>query len=57
MAKKNISADQRISEKEFIVPYEIRLEKKINENFYLHPWQANYQALSEMKAATFEACL
>jgi hypothetical protein len=30
MAKKNISADQKISEKEFIIPYEIRLEKKIN---------------------------
>ena len=30
MAKKNISSDQRVSEKEFLVPYEIRLEKKIN---------------------------
>lgn len=57
MAKKNISAQQRVSEKEFIVPYEIRLEKKINEHFYLHPWQANYQILSEMKPETFDACL
>jgi len=46
MAKKNISVQQHVSEKEFVVPYEIRLEKKINEHFYLHPWQANYQILS-----------
>lgn len=53
MAKKNLSLDERVTSKDFIIPYEIKIEKKINENFYLHPWQTNYLVLSEMTSNTF----
>ena len=39
-----------------MIPYEIRVEKRINENFYLHPWNTNYVALSELSKSVYEEC-
>jgi len=30
MAKKNISLEERITSQDFMIPYEIKIEKKIN---------------------------
>ena len=57
MADKNNELDDKIDEKDFYIPYEIKVEKKINENFYLHPWRANYIILSEIANSQYEECL
>ena len=53
MADKNHELDDDIDEKDLYVPYEIKAEKIINQNFYLHPWRANYIMLSEIPKAQF----
>ena len=57
MAERNMNLDDDVSEKDLIVPYEIKVEKRINENFYLHPWKANYVILSELSKQSYEECL
>lgn len=54
MAAKNMNFDDEVTEKELVIPYEIRVEKKINENFYLHPWRANYLVLSQILKVEFD---
>ena len=48
--------DEAVTEKDLMIPYEIRVEKRINENFYLHPWSTNYVALSELSKSVYEEC-
>lgn len=48
LAEKNLQLDEMVNEKDLFVPYEIKVEKRINENLYLHPWQANYLVLAHL---------
>lgn len=57
MAAKNMNFDDEVTEKELVIPYEIRVEKKINENFYLHPWKVNYLVLSQILKIEFDECM
>ena len=57
IAEKNMSYDDEIQSTELVIPYEIRVEKKINENFYLHPWKTNYLVLSQIMKEEYEECL
>ena len=52
-----MNLEDSVAEKDLIVPYEIKVERRINENFYLHPWKANYIILSSLNRGAFEECL